>query len=199
LFIEDWDKLDGDKLLSAYDHLIPGLPLKDHQATTTETFATMQIGHALSCSTKMLSFLWSDAANEHYRTLFHCSVRLIHSYGEHPAVCFVIIESVEETGLVMFASIGALVREIENSGGLNLRYFGDNHLALETGHLMNQKHAIPHDQINGIHCECKTDEIFKKSLLNELQHIQCILAVDSAVSYFTEWFDDIFNMLVNCN
>ncbi|CAF1540086.1 unnamed protein product [Rotaria magnacalcarata] len=93
LIIEDWEKHGGDKLVSVYDTLIPCLSLEDHQACITETFATMRSESTLSCSTKMLSFLWSDATNRHNRQLLHNCTRLVHTCGEDPVVCFAMIET----------------------------------------------------------------------------------------------------------
>lgn len=203
LFIEDWEKLGGDKLLEAYDHLIPGLVQNDHQAAITETFATMKSDRTISCSSKMLSFLWSDATNRHNRRLFHNCARLVYISGEDPAVRFAIIETVEETGLFFFSLTSALTREISKSTGLELRYLGDYHLALETGHLVNQEQIIKHSQTNDILCGCDTDETFKKLSLTEFQYDQCIQVVDSVARSFTEWLDGIHNMMakskeINC-
>ncbi|CAF3153076.1 unnamed protein product [Rotaria socialis] len=199
LFIEDWEKLGGDKLISAYDALIPGLPLEDHHACITETFATMRSESAPSCSTKMLSFLWSDATNRHNRKLFHNCTRLVHTCGEDPAVRFAMIETVEETGLIVFSATSALVREITKSTGVELRYFGNYHLALETGHLVNQEEASNCDELNELKCGCEGDETLKNLPLTELQYNQCIQVVDAVASYFTEWLDGIYNMMIQCN
>lgn len=55
-------------------------------------------------------------------------------YPATPAERLVIIEAIEETGHVLFELTAKLARQIEAAEGIELRYFGDFHLALESGH-----------------------------------------------------------------
>jgi hypothetical protein len=64
--------------------------------------------------------------------------RLAHLlWGATPTERLVIIEAIEETGNVLFSLTAALARAIERDEGLELRYLGDFHLALESGHSMD--------------------------------------------------------------
>ena len=55
-------------------------------------------------------------------------------YDATPTERLVIIEAIEETGNVLFALTAELARRIEQDEGVELRYLGDFHLALESGH-----------------------------------------------------------------
>lgn len=61
--------------------------------------------------------------------------RLAHLlYAATPVERLVIIEAIEETGNVLFERTAAIARQIEQTDGIELRYLGDFHLALESGH-----------------------------------------------------------------
>jgi hypothetical protein len=55
-------------------------------------------------------------------------------YDATPLERLVIIEAIEETGNVLFALTSGLARQIEHTEGLELKYLGDFHFALENGH-----------------------------------------------------------------
>jgi hypothetical protein len=64
--------------------------------------------------------------------------RLAHLlFGATPIERLVIIEAIEETGNVLFELTAVLARQIEETEGIELRYLGDFHLALESGHAAN--------------------------------------------------------------
>jgi hypothetical protein len=64
--------------------------------------------------------------------------RLAHLFwGATPTERLVIIEAIEETGNVLFSLTAELARVIEREEGIELRYLGDFHLALESGHAMD--------------------------------------------------------------
>jgi hypothetical protein len=51
-----------------------------------------------------------------------------------PIERLVVIEAIEETGNVLFTHTAALARRVERHEGIELRYLGDFHLPLESGH-----------------------------------------------------------------
>lgn len=207
-FIEDWEKLGGNLLMKPYESLIPGLSQDDHRLESAHTIASLrQDGHVegggipmLSLSGQVLSFLWSDAANRHNRKLLHQYSRLIHQYGADPVVRFAIVEAGEATGLVMFHITAALANELSADTGIEYRYFGEYHLALETGHLVNQDANVPAANVpvdEGFHlsCSCDADEPFKELALSQEQYQQSIAMVDEVFAQFTEWLDGIMKTM----
>ena len=54
-----------------------------------------------------------------------------------PAERLVVIEAIEATGNVLFTLTAELARAVERDEGIELRYLGDFHLALESGHAMD--------------------------------------------------------------
>jgi len=200
-FIEDWEKLGGDMLLTPYEHMIPGLPEEDHRVESKDTIASLKqaagadADKVMSWSGQTFSFLWSDAANRHNRKLLHDYSRLIHVYGDDPVVRFAIIEAGEATGLVMFHTTARLANELSRETGLEYRYFGDYHLALETGHLVNQD-AAQISQEMPLSCACEADAEFKSLDLSQAQHEQCIHVVDKVFAMFSEWLTGIEKMML---
>jgi len=57
-----------------------------------------------------------------------------------PVVRLAIVEAIEETGQVLFTLTAKLAREFEAQTGVELRYCGDFHLQLESGHVMAEEH-----------------------------------------------------------
>ncbi|KAF0685165.1 Aste57867_22867 [Aphanomyces stellatus] len=179
LFLEDWEKLGGDALLAPFAAAIDGLPEDDHRVASSKPSAK------LASSTKTLSFLWSDATNHHSRKLVYALIKLIHQYADDAAVRFAAVEAVEETGRVMFEATAKLANEImASNNGDSYRYFGDYHLALETGHVIN-------GTSQGTGCGCETDEKFKHLQLSSDQQTACHFVVDRVFAMFTEWIDGI--------
>lgn len=81
--------------------------------------------------TKMLKYYHSDE-NDDLRRHTYLVTELIHA---SPILRYPLIEAMEMAGRAFFQSSVVAAK----TSGLNLRYFGDHHLALETGHLMNQE------------------------------------------------------------
>ncbi|ETW04193.1 hypothetical protein H310_04538 [Aphanomyces invadans] len=186
LFLEDWEKLGGDALLAPYAPLIAGLPDDDHRAQSTQSSAS------LAPSTRTLSFLWSDDSNRHNRKLMFALTKLIHESAADAPVRFAAVEAVEETGRVMFEATAKLANEIEASGGGTYRYFGEYHLALETGHVINN---TPQESTRSSGCGCETDDKFKNLALSDAQEMACTLVVTRVFAIFTEWIDGIHRMM----
>lgn len=82
--------------------------------------------------------LWSDASAQS-RLLSHRLAHLI--WGATPVVRLAIIEAIEETGNVLFALTSRLAAAVQHETGVELRYCGDFHFRLESGHAMNNEHA----------------------------------------------------------
>ena len=85
-----------------------------------------------------LRFLWSDATARN-RLLSHRLAHLI--WGATPTVRLAVVEAIEETGNVLFALTTQLAQRWQRDTGAELRYLGEFHLALESGHAMNNEHA----------------------------------------------------------
>jgi len=201
LFIEDWEKLGGDSLLDPYSNLIPVPTSGDHRIIPSETAMTTKTG--FSNTGQVMSFLWSDSANRHNRKLLFEYTKLVNVAGADPAVRFAIIEAVEETGLVMFNITSNLVQEVLTSDKrTDYRYFGEYHLALETGHLVNQEEAPKakpkETPLTVAHLTSSDADIpFKKLSLSEKQQDLCIKSVDKVFVLFSEWLDGIYNLMIS--
>jgi hypothetical protein len=85
-----------------------------------------------------LRFLYSDATACN-RILSMRLASLI--WGATPAVRLAVIEAIEETGNVLFALTSELAAAVERESGVELRYLGEFHFRLESGHAMNNDHA----------------------------------------------------------
>ena len=85
-----------------------------------------------------LRFLYSDATIQN-RLLAHPLAHLI--WGADPVVRLAIIEAMEETGNVLFALTSSIAAQYQHDTGTELRYCGEFHFNLESGHAMNNDHA----------------------------------------------------------
>ncbi len=85
-----------------------------------------------------LRFLYSDATIQN-RLLAHRLAHLI--WGAEPVVRMAIIEAIEETGNVLFALTSKVAVQYQQETGVELRYCGEFHFNLESGHAMNNDHA----------------------------------------------------------
>jgi hypothetical protein len=88
----------------------------------------------LAPMTQVLSFMYSDETSVN-RMLSKKLAHLV--YDATPIERLVIIESIEETGNVLFTQTAALARRVEAEEGIVLCYLGDFHFQLETGHAMS--------------------------------------------------------------
>lgn len=102
--------------------------------------------------------------------------RLAHLiYPASPTERLVIIEAVEETGNVLFDLTAKLARRIEAAEGITLRYLGDFHFNLETGHAMT---GDDHRQLAEI-------------ALTDAQRARCLMLVRLVFGYFEEWTNEL--------
>lgn len=85
-----------------------------------------------------LRFLYSDATIQN-RLLAHRLAHLI--WGAEPVVRLAIIEAIEETGNVLFELTSRIAAQYQRDTGVELRYCGEYHFNLESGHAMNNDHA----------------------------------------------------------
>jgi hypothetical protein len=118
-----------------------------------------------------LRFLYSDATVQS-RLLSHRLAHLI--WSASPAVRLAIVEAIEETGNVLFALTARLANSMQRETGVELRYCGDFHFKLESGHAMNSEHA----ELASI-------------ALNPEARTDAIQRVEMVFGYFTEWTHEL--------
>ncbi len=99
----------------------------------------VKLGHdTASTPAEVLRFLFSDDCARN-RLLSHELAHLI--WGATPRVRLAVIEAIEETGNVLFALTADLATRYTAITGVELRYLGEFHFNLESGHAMNNDHA----------------------------------------------------------
>ncbi|HQX58245.1 MAG TPA: hypothetical protein PLT77_03890 [Burkholderiaceae bacterium] len=118
-----------------------------------------------------IRFLYGDATIQN-RLL---SLRLAHLiWSAGPVVRLAIIEAIEETGNVLFALTSKIAAQFHNETGVELRYCGEFHFQLESGHAMNNDHA-----------ELATIE------LDEAQRRDALARVDKVFTWFADWTHEL--------
>jgi hypothetical protein len=118
-----------------------------------------------------LRFLYSDATIQN-RLLAH---RLAHTiWSAEPVVRLAIIEAIEETGNVLFQLTSGIAKEIEETTGVELRYCGEFHFNLESGHAMNNDHAD-----------------LALIALDDRQRQDAMERVDEVFEWFTSWTQEL--------
>jgi hypothetical protein len=133
---------------------------------------------ALQPMTDALRFLYSDETKVN-RML---SAKLAHLiFGATPLERLVIIEAIEETGNVLFSLTVALARRIEREQRVTLRYLGDFHFALESGHAVN---GLDHRELAAI-------------ALDEAQRARCLELVAQVFKCFEEWTNELLAFAVH--
>jgi hypothetical protein len=104
-------------------------------------------------------------------------LRLTHLiWSTPPVVRLAIIEAIEETGNVLFALTTEIAKAHERHTGNELRYCGEFHFALESGHAMNNDHA----ELAGI-------------TLNDDTRRQALGSVEQVFLWFTEWTHELLS------
>jgi len=132
-----------------------------------EDFAKLGHDLELQAPSDTMHQLWSDA-NAQNRLL---SPRLAHLiWGAEPVVRLAIIEAIEETGNVLFALTTELAQAVQRDSGTELRYCGEFHFQLESGHAMNSDHAE-----------------LTRITLTEAQRVDALQRVEQVYALFTEW------------
>lgn len=96
-------------------------------------------------------------------------------YGATPIERLVIIEAIEETGNVLFALTAGLARRIQAEEHIELRYLGDFHFQLETGHAMS---GADHRELAAM-------------AVDDAQRARCLRMVANVFQYFEEWTTEL--------
>ena len=136
-----------------------------------EDFAKLGHDRHRQRPTETFRALWSDATIQS-RMLSHRLAHLI--WGAAPAVRLAIVEAIEETGNVLFALTSKLATVVERETGSELRYCGEFHFQLESGHAMNNEHA----------------ELARIALDDELR-ADAIERVEQVFAWFTDWTHEL--------
>lgn len=137
-----------------------------------EDFTKLGFDHLCS-PTAWMRFLWSDETRQN-RILTYRLAALI---AEASAVeRIAIIEAIEETGNVLFSAMLDLAKAIEIRRGIELRYCGEFHFRLESGH------AAGSDRIE-----------IAEIPLDAATESQCLWLVDEVFTLFTAWTDELLN------
>jgi hypothetical protein len=118
-----------------------------------------------------MRFLYSDACIEN-RLLSHRLAHMI--WSAPPVVRLAVIEAIEETGNVLFALTTKLAVAVQRETGVELRYCGEFHFNLESGHAMNNDHA----------------ELAKMELTSA-ERAKAIECADRVFELFTGWVDEL--------
>jgi hypothetical protein len=131
-----------------------------------------KLGFDLLCTpTSWMRFLWSDETRQN-RILTYRLAALIASASAVERIA--IIEAIEETGNVLFSTMLDLAKAIETRRGIELRYCGEFHFALESGH------SVGSDRIE-----------MAKILLDESTQSRCLSLVDEVFALFESWTHEL--------
>ncbi|WP_211130705.1 hypothetical protein [Serratia surfactantfaciens] len=114
-----------------------------------------------------LEGLWSDGTREN-RLLTYRLCALISSLSGLERI--VVIEAIEATGNVLFGLTTPLANRIQQATGVELRYCGEFHLALESGHAQHQGQ----------------DDLAETTLTDAVRQ-RCIAHVDRVFAWFGDF------------
>jgi hypothetical protein len=130
-------------------------------------------------TTDLLRELYSDrtAVNRLLAT------RLAHLASDAtPIERLVVIEAIEETGNVLFTHTADLARRVQRFEGIELRYLGDFHLALESGH-----------------ARTGDDRTLAAIDLDDSQRVRCLWLVHRVFELFAEWVAELLSYANTAN
>lgn len=104
-----------------------------------EDFAKLGFDRESAPPSHVIEGLWSEglACN---RMLSHRLAHLV--WSSSPTVRLAVVEAIEETGNVLFTCTARLASRVQAELGVELRYLGEHHFALESGHAMSNEHAV---------------------------------------------------------
>ncbi|WP_199434684.1 hypothetical protein [Qaidamihabitans albus] len=122
--------------------------------------------------TTLMSALWSDDS-QHSRRVSYELISLAAGLGS--VMTLVMVEAIEGTGAVAFGAFRQAAHDYEQQTGHTLRYFGDEHCELETGHAMGT------DDVE--------TELARVSLTNE-QERRALKIVDDVFDLFDRMFEE---------
>jgi hypothetical protein len=120
-----------------------------------------------------LKFLWSDATKKTRLLSYKLSAL---SMNALPLYKYIIIEAVEATGNVLFTRTTAITHELSNDKNKYI-YFGDFHLAKETGHAVNTSHDL--------------EAQLENYSLTEEEQRKAFEYVDAVFLMFSEWIEEL--------
>lgn len=101
-----------------------------HWVWFLEDLAKLGFNQPMSFSEAMY-FFWSDGTQ---KTRQVCHQIALHSFKAEPIVVLAGMEAIEATGRAALEKTAAVTRELGQITNLEYRYFGQNHLGVETGH-----------------------------------------------------------------
>ncbi|GAB4372480.1 MAG: hypothetical protein Kow00121_14890 [Elainellaceae cyanobacterium] len=137
-----------------------------------EDFTKLGFDHLCS-PTSWMRFLWSDETRQN-RILTYRLAALISEASAVERIA--IIEAIEETGNVLFSTMLNLAKAIETRRGIELRYCGEFHFSLESGHSVGSDHV----EIAGIR-------------LDETTQARCLSLVDEVFELFEAWTHELLD------
>jgi hypothetical protein len=142
-----------------------------------EDFAKLGFDRAASVTHTLRSYMMDDAQQN--RMLAPRLAQL--SYGATPVERLVVVESIEETGNVLFELTAKIAVRIHAEGGPELRYLGQYHFGRETGHAMHG-----HDH-----------RVFEDIKLTELERSRCLDAAFNVFDLFADWSNELLTYATN--
>lgn len=114
-----------------------------------------------------LGDLWSDETQASRMLFYRLSALMTDMSGIERIAT---IEAIEETGNVLFGLTTPLANIIQQETGTELRYCGEFHFALESGHAQRQEHA----------------ELTKIRLTDDIRR-RCMINVNKVFEWFETW------------
>jgi hypothetical protein len=133
-----------------------------------------KLGFDYLCTpTSWMHYLWSDETRQN-RILTYRLAALIS--GASAVERIAIIEAIEETGNVLFSNMLKLSKAIESRHGIELRYCGEFHFGLESGH------SVGSDRIE-----------IAEILLDESIQIRCLSIIDEVFALFESWTHELLS------
>ena len=111
--------------------------------------------------TDLMRFLWGEETHKNRVLMYQLTAMIAQASG---AERIAIIEAIEETGNVLFTTMLDLAKTLEGRYGVELRYCGVHHHALESGHAVASEHeeiaAIDLDEASTQRCLAWADQVF---------------------------------------
>lgn len=136
-----------------------------------EDYAKLGHNFPRTTPTETMQFLWGDETVQN-RLLAHRLAHLVWSVS--PVVRLAVIEAIDETGNVLFALTTELAKAVQADSGTELRYCGEFHFQLESGHAMNNDHA----------------ELARMEL-DATQRDEALRCVEQVFAWFTDWTHEL--------
>jgi hypothetical protein len=142
-----------------------------------EDLTKLGFDRASSVTLTLRSYMKDDAQQN--RMLATRLAQLL--YGATPIEKLVVVESIEETGNVLFGLTAKIAGRIHADGGPELRYLGQFHFSRETGHLM---HGHDHRVLEDIR-------------LTEVERARCLDLAFNVFDFFADWSSELLTYARN--